>query len=71
MIDDSQKLSFFTVGELAKMLGVGANTVLKWIHDQELRASNISPQRGSRPRWRISAKDLEDFLAARAALQEV
>lgn len=70
MINDSPKLSFFNVGQIAKMLGVGANTVLRWIHDQELRASNISPQRGTRPRWRISANDLEEFLAARAAMQQ-
>lgn len=70
MKNESTKLSFFTVGELSKMLGVGPNTVLQWIHDGSLRATNVSPTAGNRPRWRIAEADFEEFLSARAAVQE-
>ncbi|MDA1055199.1 MAG: helix-turn-helix domain-containing protein [Planctomycetota bacterium] len=56
--------------EIAKMLRVGGDSVLTWIRNGELRASDTTMGRGQRPRWRIRRADLESFLASRAATPE-
>lgn len=53
--------------EIAKLLRVGGDAVLRWIHSGELRASDTTMGRGQRPRWRIHRADLEAFLTRRAA----
>jgi excisionase family DNA binding protein len=53
--------------EIAKLLRVGGDSVLRWIHTGELRAMDSTMGQGQRPRWRIHRADLEKFLASRAA----
>jgi Helix-turn-helix domain len=50
---------------VAKKLVVAPNKVLGWIRRGQLRAFNVASNIGGRPRWRISADDLEKFLALR------
>lgn len=51
--------------EIADSLGVGVDTVLKWINTDLLPASNIAMTR-SRPRWRVKQTNLDKFLDARS-----
>lgn len=51
--------------EIADSLGVGVDTVLRWINSEILKASNIAMTR-NRPRWRVSKDDLQAFLDARS-----
>lgn len=53
--------------ELAKQLGVSAETVLHWIRNGELRAANLAKRNNGRPRWRISPEWLNEFLARRVS----
>jgi len=53
--------------EIAKLLRVGGDSVLAWIHSGELRAVDSTMGRGQRPRWRIHRADLAAFLTRRAA----
>ncbi|NLE37060.1 MAG: helix-turn-helix domain-containing protein [Pirellulaceae bacterium] len=52
-----------TPPNVAKLLGVDHHRVLTWIKSGKLVAINLAD--GSRPRYRISADALEDFLHAR------
>jgi transposase len=52
---------------IAKLLDVSCDSVLTWIRNGELIASDMTATRGQRPRWRIAKSDLEAFLARRAA----
>ncbi len=56
-----------TPPELARMLGIAPDKVLSWIRAGELRAVDLSENRGKRPRWRISRESLDEFLKRRAA----
>lgn len=51
------------VADVARMLSVSQETVLGWIHNRELKASNIAA--GNRPRWIISRLELDRFLESR------
>ena len=62
--NDKSKPEYFTPPQLGDLLGIGHNKVLDFIHSGELRATDLSAKRG-RPRWRISRRDLESFLATR------
>lgn len=53
---------------VADRLNVRVHCVLAWIANGELRAANVAVKRGGRPRWRVSAADLELFLAGRLAV---
>jgi len=55
-----------TPAEVAGDLGVDLRKVLAWIRTGELRACNLATRVHGRPRWRVSAVDLECFLASRA-----
>jgi excisionase family DNA binding protein len=54
-----------TVAEVAEQLAVGQPTVIKWIKSGELVAVNVARRVGRKPRWRISAQALNDFLLCR------
>ena len=57
---------FFTPPQAAKLIGVGPEKVLAWIHSGELTATNVAVDAdGERPRWRISEDDLAKFLFRR------
>ncbi|WP_197529127.1 helix-turn-helix domain-containing protein [Aeoliella mucimassa] len=49
--------------DVARILGVDADTVRGWIRNNELRAANIA--NGNRPRWIITRQELDSFLANR------
>ena len=55
--------------EVAAELGVGIKTVLGFIAEGSLYATNVAL--GSRPRWRISREDLAAFLASRRSGRSV
>lgn len=58
-----------TVRDVAERTGVGPETVLAWIGQGELRASDCSRHRSRKPRWRIREEDLQTFLTARGNRQ--
>ena len=49
------------VKEVCERYGVSGHTVLGWIRRGELRAIDVSRQRGGKPRWRITQESLEAF----------
>lgn len=51
--------------DVARMLGVSQDTILGWIHDHELVASNIASRVSNRPRWIIAKDALDTFLRNR------
>ena len=53
------------VKQVAELLGIRQHGVLTLIRSGELPAIDVSLHPGGRPRWRISADDLETFLARR------
>jgi excisionase family DNA binding protein len=56
-----------TLHEVAEALGVGIDTVARWVSAGELRAVNVSRNRASqKPRLRVLESDLQAFLAGRA-----
>jgi len=57
----------FKVQQIAEIFQVGQHTVLTWIKSGELQATDISCQRGGKPRWRISESALAAFELARTA----
>jgi len=59
--------TYLTPPELAKELRIRPDKVLTWIRSGELAAVDVSETIGGRPRWRISADDLDDFLKRRRA----
>lgn len=56
-----------TVAEVAERYSVDPHTVLLWIKRGELRAIDVSRNRGGKPRWRISAEALATFELCRTA----
>lgn len=55
----------YGVKDLTERYGVGEHTVLGWIHRGELKAIDVSRQRGGRPKWRVTAESLEAFELSR------
>jgi hypothetical protein len=54
-----------TPPKIAARLGVAPETVIGWIRDGELIASNVAKRSCRRPRYRVDPADLEAFLASR------
>jgi hypothetical protein len=54
-----------TPPKIATRLGVAPETVIGWIRDGELIASNVAKRSCRRPRYRVDPADLEAFLATR------
>jgi excisionase family DNA binding protein len=50
---------------VAKLLRVHPTKILSWIRRGDLTAVNLADHQATRPRFRISRKDLEQFLATR------
>jgi excisionase family DNA binding protein len=64
-----EKGSWLTIKQVAGGLQVSRDTVVRWIHDGELRAVNVSAgiENGAqRVSWRIKPENLEMFLEERA-----
>jgi transposase len=55
----------FSVKDLTKRFCVGEHTILGWIKRGELKAINVSRQRGGRPKWRITEEALAAFELSR------
>ena len=53
-------LQIYTVPEVAKLLKTNQATILGYIHDGLLVASNTA--RGNRPRWKVTAQAIRDYL---------
>ena len=58
----------YSVRQIAERFGVSDRTVLLWIRNSELRATNCSRSLASKkPRYRISETALQDFETLRQA----
>lgn len=55
----------YSVKDVQKLFGVGEGTVLQWIRNGEMRALDVSRQRGGRPHWRVTEESIEAFELAR------
>ncbi len=61
--------SKLTPPQLAKLWGVSADKIVSFIKSGELRAIDVSSNRGSvRPRYLIDRRDIEAFEASRAVV---
>jgi DNA-binding transcriptional LysR family regulator len=58
---------YMTPPEAGKLLRMKADRIITLIRSGELKASNIATRLSGRPRFRIAAADLADFLERRAA----
>ena len=47
---------FLTIEEVAEKLGLNYKTIFRYIHNKRIKATKIG-------RWRISEKDLKNFIA--------
>jgi len=56
---------FYSVRDVAELLGVRTHAVLTLIRSGQLRAIDVSLRPGGRPRWRIMPDDLDGFIARR------
>lgn len=57
---------YYSIAQSAEILGVDGETVLAWVHSNQLPAVDISKKPNSkRPTWRIADADLGRFLIAR------
>ena len=56
---------YLTTSDAAELLAVTVDKITDLIHAGQLAAVDVSLHRGGKARWRISAADLEAFLAAR------
>jgi hypothetical protein len=65
-----QPAPFLKPPQIAKMLGVKTDKVLLWIRNDELKSTNVAATQGigSRPRYRVSSKDLDSFLLRRMVM---
>ena len=54
-------MATYGIKDLTERYGVGEHTVLGWIHRGELKAIDVSRQRGGKPQWRITAEALDAF----------
>jgi len=55
----------FRVRDLTQRYAVNEHIILRWIHNGELRAIDVSSCRGGRPKWRITAEALAAFEESR------
>lgn len=60
----------FTVPEVAERLKLSTDAVLALVHAGKLAASNVGLGT-QRPRWRITAEALDQFLAERSAPKRI
>lgn len=57
------------VAEVAGRLSVKADQVRDWISDGQLVGVNVAANPRGRPRWRVPADALDEFIARRAVVQ--
>lgn len=56
-------MTVYTPKQVGEILGSAPETVIRWIRDGQLRASNLAT--GTRPRFVIRPADVDDFLIRR------
>lgn len=59
------------VKDIAERFDVTEHTVLHWIDSGELKAVDVSRNRGKRPNWRISPEALEAFEQSRMPMPQI
>jgi transposase len=57
----------YSIKDVQQRYGVGEGTVLGWIRQGHLRATNVAKKLGTRPKWRVSEAALTAFEELRAA----
>jgi hypothetical protein len=67
MLVSLSKRTKLTPPALARLWGISADKILRWIAAGELRATNAATSAKGRPRWLIDMADLAEFEARRAA----
>lgn len=60
---DFHKEERLTINQVAEKLGIHERTVLRYIHNKELRATRIG-------RWYVRPEDLEEFIRSRTNIPE-
>jgi len=65
ILKDLSPNQFLTPPAVGRLLGCGADKVLRLIETGELKAANLSGG-NQRPRWRISPADIQDLLDRRS-----
>lgn len=60
---DFRKEERLTINQVAEKLGIHERTVLRYIHNKELRATRIG-------RWYVRPEDLEEFIRSRTNIPE-
>jgi excisionase family DNA binding protein len=56
---------WFTLPEVAELLGIDDMKLHGWLKSGELVAVNVASKPNGRPRWRIAAESLQAFLEKR------
>ncbi len=56
---------FYDTKEVAELLNVSTKTVIRWIKRGEIRALNVGGSSAKGKRWRITEKDLKNFIDER------
>lgn len=54
--------AMLTVEQVADLLGVSRRTVIRKIHDGDIRAVNVGRKRAARPSWRIPTTEAEQLM---------
>ena len=60
-----------STGEIARALRITTEKVCRWIRSGELLATDLSQDRGERPRYAILPSDLQAFLDSRMVVKHV
>lgn len=56
---------YYSVQQVAEILGVDEEQILRFIHSGELAAYNLAKQGAKRPTWRVAEADAAKLLMAR------
>jgi len=64
---DLNAIGYLTPPEAGRLLRMKAERIIRLIRSGELKASNLATRLSGRPRFRIAATDLADFLNRRAS----
>lgn len=60
-------MATYMIKDICTLLGVHEQTVISWIHNGELKATNVGATPGKKkPRWRITEASLEAFMEKRS-----
>lgn len=66
MVFQMPEKNWFTVSEVAEILGVSPLTVYQWVRSRRLAAANLAPPSSGRPAYRISKHTLKKAITQRA-----